>query len=165
MVAALATVFCLGRIFSVKRELMGWRVMLAWLLASLVIAQQFRPIIALLSGGDRPSWSVCGQDLCLCQPVPMDPDCPLCLAGNAGGEGCSGVGADLTRVPWQDPTPDDPMAAPARAGEGVLFALLILFSGRDGSSAVLRAGIPVRCDAMHLPPSPDIDTPTPPPRA
>lgn len=155
----------MDRIFLVKPEISNWRMTLVWLLASLVIAQQFRPIIALFSGGDRPSWSVCGQDLCLCQPVPMDPDCPLCLAGNAGGEGCSGVGADLTRVPWQDPTPDNPMAAPGRAGEGVLFALLILFSGRDGQAAVLRAGVPVRCDAMRLPPSPDIDIPTPPPRA
>lgn len=41
------------------------------------------------SGGDRvrSPWSRCGSDLCVCQPVAVEPDCPLCAAGVMDGAG------------------------------------------------------------------------------
>lgn len=40
------------------------------------------PALSMLAS-DRPDWSVCGEDLCLCvKPTPDKPFCPLCIAGN-----------------------------------------------------------------------------------
>ncbi len=130
-----------------------------------ILALNLHPFWRVLLDGDRPFWSVCGQDLCLCQPVPLEPDCPLCLSGNAGAEGCSGVGIDQARIPVRGDASVELLAGASRAGEGVLFALMLLFTSRDADSAVLRAGIAVVCDAVGVPDGASREVPTPPPRA
>lgn len=47
-------------------------------------------------GGDRvrSPWSRCGLDLCVCQPVAVEPECPLCASGEMGGGGSTCVDGD-----------------------------------------------------------------------
>jgi hypothetical protein len=144
------------------------RMVTVWLAIAGVLVLHFGPAWRAFFVHDRPLWSVCGQDLCLCQPVPMEPDCPLCLAGDAGGEGCSGVGIDPSRIPvgagGSNPS-DELLAGPGRAGEGVLVALMVLCAARRADMAVQRSALPVACDSVGVPDGAPRDVPTPPPRA
>jgi hypothetical protein len=47
------------------------------------------PVLSIIAS-DRPDWSVCGEDLCLCvKPTPDKPFCPLCITGDEEST-CSG---------------------------------------------------------------------------
>jgi hypothetical protein len=136
-----------------------------WLVLGAVLALPLRPTVRLFSDGSRPLWSVCGQPLCYCQPVPSDPDCSLCSGGNFGAERCSGVAVDMRRVPLQDTEPDGPVAAPERGSPCVLVVLPLLLSIRAADATVATVGQSwfVGRETVPNPMTPEV--PTPPPRA
>ncbi len=139
--------------------------MVIWLLAAGLVTVQLRPIAGLLLDANRPWWSVCGQDLCLCRPIPVDPQCPLCLSGNTGAEDCAGVGIDPSRVPIRGDASDDVRVGTGHAGEGVLLAFMLLFAWRDAGTPAPRAGFRMTRDAVAVPDGAAREVPTPPPRA
>jgi hypothetical protein len=137
-----------------------------WLLAIglVLISSGWGPALTRMLQS-RPEWSVCGQSLCDCRPVPVDPDCPLCLAGDPGGAGCEGVGIDADRIPLA-PAPDSVwMARLGEAGEGLLIALTLLVGVPADRPHAPARGLLMPADGWSLPESGHPLVPTPPPRA
>jgi hypothetical protein len=116
---------------------------------------------------DRPDWSVCGEDLCLCvKPTPTTPSCPLCEYGE-GEATCIGSEEQLPDTPPKR-VPKNPHAdAITQAGQiGSASAFIALVLGharsqtRANESSVARFAEP---DAHRSQNQPDI--PAPPPRS
>lgn len=116
---------------------------------------------------DRPDWSVCGEDLCLCvKPTQAEPYCPLCT-GNDEQDGCSNTdGTDPTTPPKR--VPRNPHAdAISQAGQlgsvSLFIAFVFGFSRNDAhefDTNVIRFIEPDPRVALNQP-----DIPTPPPRS
>jgi hypothetical protein len=119
---------------------------------------------------DRPSWSVCGEDMCSCLPTAMPEDCPLCALGGVGVMGfgervCSGEGdreAPVKRVPKHDETVKAIDGA-VSASASMLYLSMFVWRGRGldvGSDGLGRWALVETDD----PGSRAIGVPTPPPR-
>lgn len=120
--------------------------------------------------GSRPAWSVCGQAMCLCQP--LEPVCPLCPQGVSLGS-CLG---DQPDQPTPEPEIDPSRIALMPTGTGVilglgsvtdslLIGLFLLGSGVPvDAAAIAERAVPVPAD-WALPAGGPTDQPTPPPRA
>lgn len=79
------------RICTVKtnRDIIAWIACCVFSIGFVGASSGWTWMLARL-GDDRPSWSVCGQDMCACVPTtPTAPECPLCELGLSGGAGCS----------------------------------------------------------------------------
>lgn len=115
---------------------------------------------------DRPEWSVCGEDLCLCvKPSEQEPSCPLCVS-NDEGKTCSNseTPADKPskRVPRNPHA--DAISQASQLGSVSVFIAFVFGSARtqaiDNDAASVRFADPVERVALNQP-----DIPTPPPRS
>ncbi|MFG0313003.1 MAG: hypothetical protein ACF8LL_02285 [Phycisphaerales bacterium] len=116
---------------------------------------------------DRPDWSVCGEDLCLCvKPTQAEPFCPLCIESDEQASCLSTDGSEPRTPPKR--VPRNPHAdAISQAGQlgsvGVFIAFVFGIRHSDVSAAdtnVLRFADPDQRVALNQP-----DIPTPPPRS
>lgn len=114
---------------------------------------------------DRPSWSVCGEDMCSCTPVDaVEPFCPLCEIKDGSVSGCPGEsdGEPVRRVPKSD-SQIDAMGSAASIMGSALFVTLVLGTREKDTMRDLgsdRWSVAV-CEA---PDSRSVGVPTPPPR-
>ena len=86
----------------------------------------------------RPVWSVCGQDMCACQPAiesAPEPDCPLCPSPSEPD--CGGGASDDTHAAESQPplrwVPDRFDERIPMAVELVAVTLVLPVFGRSGS--------------------------------
>lgn len=113
---------------------------------------------------NRPSWSVCGQDMCSCvMPTALAPDCPLCEAGLMNPEDMPNDSGDpVRRMPQKNKSVD----AMGGAGANVAIAFFVgTMMGRvetPGMSSDRCAVILTTND--RTPRSRGLELPTPPPR-
>lgn len=124
------------------------------------------PVLSIISS-DRPDWSVCGEDLCLCvKPTPDKPFCPLCVSVDeestcSGSEGTS-PSTPPKRVP-RNPHADAISQAGKLGSASVYIAFMFGFNRHhDGAidSSAIRFIDPDERIALNQP-----DIPTPPPRS
>lgn len=124
------------------------------------------PVLSILTS-DRPDWSVCGEDLCLCvKPTPDKPLCPLCVSQDEQ-TACSKSEESSPSTPPKR-VPRNPHAdALTQAGElgcvSVFIAFMFGFNrNHDGAidSFAIRFIDPDARIALNQP-----DIPTPPPRS
>lgn len=127
---------------------------------------------------DKPEWSVCGQDLCLCLPPaatpsptnkPDEPKCVLCV-DDAPPAALDMLNNDST------PTPNDPpkrvpkndrfqaASMASQAGCVSIFLSFVFGTPRPNRSASTDSLV-YNIDNDELPADPARDLPTPPPRA
>ena len=124
------------------------------------------PVLSIIVS-DRPDWSVCGEDLCLCvKPTQSEPYCPLCL-GSDEQIRCSSSDEAAPPTPPKR-VPRNPHAdAVSQAGQlgsiGVFIAFVFGFNQARhdayGSNFVRFVDPDARLALNH----PDI--PSPPPRS
>lgn len=113
---------------------------------------------------NRPSWSICGQEMCSCLPTEItQPLCPLCETTELQSD------HDDTTVKTDNPKrlPKDSHLDDARfasqAGCASLF-LGFLFGARMQCAAVSQVSIRYAIDQSTQPCGPPHEIPTPPPR-
>ncbi|MFG0300565.1 MAG: hypothetical protein ACF8K1_13285 [Phycisphaerales bacterium JB047] len=115
---------------------------------------------------DRPSYSVCGQEMCSCLPTtPTEPECPLCITKEDNTTGCSSE-TESTPNPKRLPRTDefDAISDATQAGCSCVFLTLVLGYrvNRDWSQ---ESAARISFDQDRIPPDPLRDAPTPPPRS
>ena len=127
---------------------------------------------------NKPEWSVCGQDLCLCLPPaatplpadePDEPKCVLCVDDTP--QSTLGMRSDDSA-----PTPTDPpkrvpkndrfqaASMASQAGCTSIFLSFVFGTPRPDRSTSIDALV-YAIDNDKLPADPTRDLPTPPPRA
>ncbi len=116
---------------------------------------------------DRPDWSVCGEDLCLCvKPSPDKPFCPLCITGDEEST-CSGSEESSPSTPSKR-VPRNPHAdaitQAGQLGSASVFIAIVFAINQSSSSAyashVVRFVDPDVRLALNQP-----DIASPPPRS
>lgn len=115
---------------------------------------------------DRPSYSVCGQEMCSCLPVtPLEPACPLCVTKEDDAAGCSDK-PEPTQNPIRLPRTEkfDAISDAAQAGCSCVFLTLVL-GCRVKRDWLFAPAARISIDQDRIPPDPLADSPTPPPRA
>lgn len=85
------------------------------------------PVLAIWLS-DRPDWSVCNQDLCLCiKPIEAEPYCPLCLT-DTPDPNCTFTGTDSDQSQTPGRVPNNPHSdAITFAGELGCASVFIAF--------------------------------------
>ncbi|MEX0876369.1 MAG: hypothetical protein WD114_02825 [Phycisphaerales bacterium] len=138
---AATVLFALGFVLTTS----GWAPLIAW------------------SMQDRPAYSVCGQDLCLCLPTTA-PDCPLCEVKSTPEGGCN-ESAVPTRAPKRVPDNErfDTMTDASQAGCVSLF-LAFAFGARSTANFASVESVRFRIAQESVPADPLGDIPAPPPR-
>jgi hypothetical protein len=124
------------------------------------------PVLSIIIS-DRPDWSVCGEDLCLCiKPTQSEPYCPLCL-GSDEQDSCSSTDEAEPRTPPKR-VPRNPHAdAVSQAGQLGSVSIFIAFvfglnqpRSEANDSNIVRFVEPDSPLALNQP-----DIPSPPPRS
>jgi hypothetical protein len=115
----------------------------------------------------RPSWSVCGQSLCRCVPLDLQPTCPLCVLGESGGEGCRGgePRIDPARIALVHTRAELVMLRLDVASESLLMGLFLCGRPASDDDAARLARARMTLHAWAMPACGPLDAPTPPPRA
>lgn len=115
----------------------------------------------------RPSWSVCGQSLCRCVPLDLQPTCPLCVLGESGGEGCRGSEPriDPARIALVHTRAELVMLRLDVASESLLMGLFLCGRPASDDDAARLARARMTLHAWAMPACGPLDAPTPPPRA
>lgn len=140
--------------------------------ALVLISSGWGPALSRMLGS-RPSWSVCGQTLCMCQPLPLTPDCPLCPPADASETPCPTVPVvpaeqegriDPSRIALVNNAPGVVFSQVGHAAEGLLIGLFLLGTGPDRGAAIVPAPVVAAPLGWSLPGSPDRAVATPPPR-
>lgn len=114
----------------------------------------------------RPSYSVCGQDMCSCLPTtPAEPSCPLCTLDEESNSSCSSTGEpspNRKRLPKTDRF--DSISTAAQYSSASMFLSLVFgIRGQSDWSHTPIAKIDMIQD--RIPHDPLSDLPTPPPRS
>lgn len=120
----------------------------------------------------RPSWSLCGQEMCSCLPtIQAQPDCPLCIADPSDG---TADNAASTCSNTDEPTPT-PKRLPrterfdsistAAANSGAMMFISFVFAARVSTDWSLAPIATIGINQDRAPCDPPSDLPTPPPRA
>lgn len=113
----------------------------------------------------RPSWSVCGQAMCMCQPADVpdaEPACPLCEV--AAPSHATRPAIDPGRIALRHSGNEPAMSRLDAAAESFLIGLFLVGARpADDARALARARLAL--SAWSLPASLHPDAPVPPPRA
>ncbi len=155
-------------------------VAMAFFVAGFVFAGSGWSLVLAGKMQDKPEWSVCGQDLCLCLPPaatplpaakpnePGEPKCVLCVddTPNTLGMLANDSAPTPTDPPKRVPKNDRFQAASmaSQAGCASIFLSFVFGTPRPDRSASIDA-IVYCIDNDDLPADPARDLPTPPPRA
>lgn len=109
---------------------------------------------------NRPSWSICGQQMCSCLPtVQSEPLCPLCETTDPQSD--HNKTDNPKRLP-KDSELDDARFA-SQSGCAAIF-LGFLFGSRVFNALISMDPIRYTIDQSTQPRGPTFDIPTPPPR-
>ena len=140
---------------------------MAFFVTGFVLAGSGWSLVLTRAMEDRPEWSLCGLELCMCTPTTAaEPLCPLCeVAGDAATEECTDEPPTNNgrRSMPKGPRYEAAMAA-SQSGCASIFLSFVFGSKAD-------AHLSVRPNAHQLivqddrPMNPTRDLPTPPPRA
>jgi hypothetical protein len=124
------------------------------------------PTLSILLS-DRPEWSVCGEDLCLCvQPSTVKPACALCSTGTKESTCTSAEGQSQDTPPNRVPrSPDsDAITQAGDLGSVSIFIAFVIGHARSqqdvSDPSLARFAEPDACIALSNP-----DIPSPPPRS
>ncbi len=119
----------------------------------------------------RPSWSVCGQEMCSClKPIDDEPACPLCEAGlmdpSEMDSGCDSDSEPTTptrRLPKSDASID----ALGGAGNSAMVAFFVgtMVSRMNADLGLVAQRVQIAITNDRVPWSRGVELPTPPPRA
>jgi hypothetical protein len=122
----------------------------------------------------RPSWSVCGQEMCSClKPIDDEPACPLCEAGLMDlSEMTSDIASDCSsdessqtpvkRVPKNNKSVEALGGAGSNVAIAFFVGTMIARSNADLGLDAQRVQIAITND--RVPWSRGVELPTPPPR-
>lgn len=125
------------------------------------------PTLSILLS-DRPDWSVCGQDLCLCtKPTPTQPACSLCPAADTAATCAAAEPVEPDNTPSRVPrNPKGDAVTQSAQFASVSVFIALVSAERDRARAATARPAP------HGSAEPDArlalsrpGTPTPPPRA
>lgn len=140
---------------------------MAFFVAGFVLAGSGWSLVLTRAMQDRPEWSVCGLDMCICTPtMAAEPYCLLCVvADNDPTEECADEPpADNGRRSMpKGPRYEAAMAA-SQTGCASIF-LSFVFGSKANSNLSVRPNAHQLIVQDDLPMEPSRDLPTPPPRA
>ncbi len=114
----------------------------------------------------RPSYSVCGQDMCLCLPTTVaEPVCPLCVAGDNDDPACSTKDEPAPTRKRLPRTDHFDSISTAAASSGAMMFISFVFAARTSTDWSLAPIATLGINQDRAPRDPPSDLPTPPPRA
>jgi hypothetical protein len=141
-------------------------------LALVLLSSGWGPALSRMIAA-RPAWSVCGQTLCMCQPLPLAPECPLCPADKPVGTPCPAGSdngpaeqlkrIDPTRIALIDAGPGVVIGQIGHATQTLLVGLFLLRAVPD-APAIRQPDRRLADFDRSAPRAPDRSVPTPPPR-
>ena len=112
----------------------------------------------------RPSWSLCGQQMCSCLPTPEnEPLCPLCLDETTDKQDPCQPGDTKAPPPMPKRSQSSIIAEASQTGITCIF-LTLLTGSRAGLAPIdLQPGA-IRPREMSRPKTTPLEIPSPPPR-
>lgn len=115
----------------------------------------------------RPSYSVCGQEMCSCLPTtPAEPHCPLCVADDDDNASGPANTEDTTPTRKRLPKTDRfDSISNAVGNSGACVFLSFVFAERTKNNWSLAPIATISMMQDRAPRDPPNDLPTPPPRA